>query len=125
MYLTLDAIHATLATLAQCRAGTRVVLIYNQPSAALTSSDAQITGAMAGIAAQLGEPFISRFRRAEIADLLHYHGFGEITDFGPDEARAAYFAGRPDVEIAGAQRIIAATVGSARPVGEDGASRSA
>jgi methyltransferase (TIGR00027 family) len=125
MYLTLDAIHATLATLAQCRAGTRVVLTYNQPSAALTSSDTQITGAMAGIAARLGEPFISRFRRAEIAELLHHHGFGEITDFGPDEARAAYFAGRPDVEIAGAQRIIAATVGPARPVGEDGTYRSA
>ena len=44
MYLTLDAINATLATLAQCRAGTRVVLTYNQPPAALTSSDAKITG---------------------------------------------------------------------------------
>jgi methyltransferase (TIGR00027 family) len=110
MYLTLDAIHATLATLAQCRGGTRVVLTYNQPTAALTSRDAQITGAMAGIAAQLGEPFISRFLRAEIAELLRHHGFGEITDFGPDEAGAAYFGGRPGVEIAGAQRLVAGTV---------------
>jgi methyltransferase (TIGR00027 family) len=110
MYLTLDAIRATLSTLAQCRAGTRVVLTYNQPATALTSSDAQITGAMARVAAQLVEPFISRFLRAEIAELLHRHGFGEITDFGPDEARAAYFAGRPGVEIAGAQRLVAATV---------------
>ena len=119
MYLTLDAIHATLATLAQCRAGTRVVLTYNQPSAALTSNDAQITGAMAGIAAQLGEPFISRFLRAEIAELLHHHGFGEITDFGPDEARAAYFGGHPDAQIAGAQRVVAATVAPAHaPAGD-------
>jgi hypothetical protein len=29
--------------------------------------------------------------------------FGELTDFGADEARAAYFPQRPDVEIAGAQ----------------------
>ena len=119
MYLTLDAINATLATLAQCRAGTRVVLTYNQPPAALTSSDAKITGTMAGIAAQLGEPFISRFLRAEIAELLHYHGFGEITDFGPDEARVAYFGGHPDAEIAGAQRVIAATVAPARAPGGD------
>jgi len=119
MYLTLDAINATLATLAQCRAGTRVVLTYNQPRAALTSSDAKITGTMAGIAAQLGEPFISRFLRAEIADLLRYHGFGEITDFGPDEARVAYFGGHPDAEIARAQRVIAATVAPARAPGGD------
>jgi methyltransferase (TIGR00027 family) len=125
MYLTLDAIHATLATLAQCRAGTRVVLTYNQPPDVLTSDDAQITAAMAGIAAKMGEPFISRFRFAEMARLLHQHGFSEITDFGPDEARAAYFAGRPDVEIAGAQRIIAATAGPSRPAGGDGTCRSA
>jgi len=125
MYLTLDAINATLATMAECQAGTRVVLTYNQPQSVLTSSDAQITGAMAGLAARMGEPFISRFRTAEIAQLLHQHGFGGITDFGPDEARAAYFAERPDVEIAGAQRIIAATVGPAGPAGEDGMYRSA
>jgi methyltransferase (TIGR00027 family) len=125
MYLTLDAIHATLATLAQCRAGTRVVLTYNQPPDVLTSDDAQITAAMAGLAAKMGEPFISRFRFAEMARLLHQHGFSEITDFGPDEARGAYFAGRPDVEIAGAQRIIAATAGPSRPAGGDGTCRSA
>jgi methyltransferase (TIGR00027 family) len=119
MYLTLDAIHATLAALAQCRAGTRVVLTYNQPAAALTSSDAQITGAMAGIAAQLGEPFISRFLRTEIAELLRDHGFGEIADFGPDEARAAYFGGQPDIEIAGAQRLVAAIVAPAYALGGD------
>jgi methyltransferase (TIGR00027 family) len=125
MYLTLDAIHATLATLAQCRAGTRVVLTYNQPPDVLTSDDAQITAAMAGLAAKMGEPFISRFRFAEMARLLHQHGFSEITDFGPDEARGAYFAGRPDVEIAGAHRIIAATAGPSRPAGGDGTCRSA
>lgn len=31
MYLTLDAINATLAMMAGCRPGTRVVLTYNQP----------------------------------------------------------------------------------------------
>ena len=81
--------------------GTSVVLTYNQPPAALTGSAAQIAATFAGLAAEMGEPFISRFLPAEIARLLRRHGFGEITDFGPDEARAAYFAGRADVEIAG------------------------
>ena len=63
------------------------MLTYNQPPDVLTSGDAEITGAMAGLAAKMGEPFISRFRTAEMAQLLRQHGFGEITDFGPDEAR--------------------------------------
>ena len=110
MYLTLDAIHATLATVARCGAGSRLVLTYNQPPTALTGATAQIAATFAGLAAELGEPFVSRFTPAEIARLLHEHGFGDITDFGPDEARAAYFQGRADVEIAGAQRLAAATL---------------
>jgi len=119
MYLTLDAIHATLATIARCRPGSRVVLTYNQPPDVLTSGDAQITAVMAGLAAKMGEPFISRFRTAEITQLLYQHGFGEIADFGPDEARAAYFPGHSDVEIAGAQRLVVGTVTQAIAAGED------
>jgi methyltransferase (TIGR00027 family) len=113
MYLTLDAIHAALATMAQCRPGTRVVLTYNQPPAVLTGSTAQIGAAFATLAADMGEPFIGRFLPDEIARLMTEHGFGRITDFGPDEARAAYFPGQADVEIAGAQRLVAATLAPA------------
>jgi hypothetical protein len=79
----------------------------------LTGSTAQIAAAFAGLAAELGEPFISRFLPGEIARLLHRHDFSEITDFGPDEARATYFPGQDDVEIAGAQRLVAATLAPA------------
>ncbi|HEX3190036.1 MAG TPA: hypothetical protein VHS30_09650 [Streptosporangiaceae bacterium] len=76
----------------------------------LAGSTAQIAAAFARLAAEMGEPFISRFLPGEIAGLLHEHGFGQITDFGPDEARAVYFPGQGDVEIAGAQRLVAATL---------------
>jgi len=118
MYLTLTAINATLATLARCRDGTRVVLTYNQPPEALAGMTAQIAAAFAAIAADMGEPFVTRFLPAEIAQLLHRHGFGELIDFGPEQARAAYFQGRTDIDIAGAQRLIAATVMPALPAGE-------
>jgi O-methyltransferase involved in polyketide biosynthesis len=114
MYLTLDAISATLATMAGCRAGSRVVLTYNQPPAVLGGTTAQVAAAFAGIAAEMGEPFVSRFLPSQMDQLLREHGFGEITDFGPDEARASYFQGRTDVDIAGAQRLAAATVMPAR-----------
>jgi len=110
MYLTLDAISATLATMARCRAGSRVVLTYNQPPAALGGTTGQIAAAFAGIAAEMGEPFVSRFLPGQMHRLLREHGFGEIADFGPEEARASYFQGRTDIDIAGAQRLIAATV---------------
>jgi methyltransferase (TIGR00027 family) len=42
MYLTLDAIHGTLVTVARCAAGSRLVLTYNQPPTALTGATAQI-----------------------------------------------------------------------------------
>lgn len=119
MYLTLDAIHATLATLASCRPRSRVVLTYNQPPAALTGSTAQIAATFAALAADMGEPFLSRFLPTEIAQLLHEHGFGQITDFGPDQARAAYFPGQADIEIAGAQQLIAATVAPASALSEN------
>ena len=61
MFLTLDAIHATLATMAQCRPGTRVVLSYSWPPAALASGTASIAASFAGLAAEMGDPFISRF----------------------------------------------------------------
>jgi methyltransferase (TIGR00027 family) len=110
MYLTLDAIHATVATMAQCRPGSRVVLTYNQPPTALAGSTARIAATFSRFAAEMGEPFLSWFHPAEIAQLLRQHGFGHITDFGPDEARAAYFPEQADIEIAGAQRLVAATL---------------
>jgi O-methyltransferase involved in polyketide biosynthesis len=70
----------------------------------------QVTSAFAGIAAQLGEPFVSLFTPDEIEALLRSHGFGEIEHFGPHEARVAYFDGRDDIEIAGAQRLAVGTV---------------
>ena len=113
MYLTLDAINAALATMAQGRPGSRVVLTYNQPRAVLTGSTAQIAAAFEPIAAELGEPFITWFRPDEMARLLHGHGFGQISDFGPDEAQAAYFPGQADIDIAGSQRLVAATLAPA------------
>jgi len=67
------------------------------------------------LATDLGEPFITLFRPAEIEQLLDAHGFADITQFGADEARAAYFQGRADVQITGAQRLVAVTVTPVRP----------
>jgi methyltransferase (TIGR00027 family) len=110
MYLTLDAIRATLATVATCPAGSRIVLTYNRPTAALTGLGLAVDTAIRKVADEVGEPFISLFEPAEIERLLREQGFDDVIHFGPDEAIQTYFAGRADVVFAGAQRLVIATV---------------
>ena len=110
MYLTLGAINDTLATIGQCRPGSRVALTYNQPRRVLDAFSLAVTTTFAAIATEMGEPFLSLFVTDEIDALLRNHGFGEIAHFGPKEAREVYFDGRANVEIAGAQRLAAATL---------------
>jgi methyltransferase (TIGR00027 family) len=112
MYLTVDAIDATLGTISECTAGSQVVLTYNQPHHVLDHSALQVTSTFEAIAKELGEPFVSLFTPGQIEGLLRSHGFDDIVHFGPDEARAAWFGGAPNVAIAGAQRLVAATVSS-------------
>jgi methyltransferase (TIGR00027 family) len=110
MYLTLEAITATLATIGRCVPGTQVALTYNQPYSALDSFAAAVTRTFAGIASEMGEPFVSFFLRREIEELLRRQRFTDIVHFGSQEARALYFDGRADVEIAGAQRLVVGAV---------------
>jgi methyltransferase (TIGR00027 family) len=110
MYLTLGAITATLATIARCVPRTQVALTYNQPHHALDGFAVAVTSTFAGIASDMGEPFVSLFFPAEIEELLRRQRSGDIVHFGPQEARARYFNRRADVEIAGAQRLVVAAV---------------
>jgi methyltransferase (TIGR00027 family) len=110
MYLTLPAIEATLATVAVCAAGTRIVLTYNRPRSALEGAGLAAENVFAEIAGEMGEPFVSVFEPAEAEELVRRLGFGDVAHFGPDEALQAYFAGRDDIRLHGAQRLIVATV---------------
>jgi O-methyltransferase involved in polyketide biosynthesis len=110
MYLTLDAINATLSTIASCAPGTRVVLTYNRPKEALAGMAASVDEVLTGIAADVGEPFVSLFEPDDIERLLHQHRFADIKHFGPDDALRSYFPGRTDVQFPGAQLLVAGTV---------------
>lgn len=110
MYLTIEAIHSTLETIAGCAPGSRVALTYNQPPSALQGRAGEIERALRSIADAANEPFLSLFVPEQIERLLADQGFVDITHFGPDEAVQTYFPGRSDVSFAGAQRIVIATV---------------
>ena len=110
MYLTLEAIKTTLATIAECPAGTRVVLTHNQPKEALQGMGAQLETVLARIVTEMGEPMVSLFTPSEIEQLLREFGFDDVVLVGPQEALAAYIKGREDVQLGGAERLVAATV---------------
>lgn len=120
MYLTPDAIGQTLSAIARTAAGTRVVLTCNQPDRVLDDHAVRVTSAMRSIAAGFGEPFVTLFTREEIDAVLHEHGFDQMEHTGRDQARARYFGGRQDVEIAGAQALVSATVRSPSAAGHTG-----
>jgi methyltransferase (TIGR00027 family) len=109
-FLSAPAISTTLDVLAACAAGSRVVVTYNLPRDAVSGVLAEVSAAFTQIAAEMGEPFLSRFLPDEIDQLLRQHGFGETEDFGPQEAVARYLSGRADVAVGGAERIITARV---------------
>lgn len=110
MYLSMEAIRSTLAAVAAGLPATRIVLTYNQPPSALRGMGLQTEQALRAIVADMGEPMISTFTPAEIEELLHSTGFGEVVHFGPEEAAQTYFPGREDVRFGGAQRLVIATV---------------
>jgi O-methyltransferase involved in polyketide biosynthesis len=66
MYLTIDAIHSTLATLATCAPGTRVVLTYNLPKSALQSGGLELDMTIQRFANETGEAFLSLITPVEI-----------------------------------------------------------
>jgi methyltransferase (TIGR00027 family) len=112
MFLSLDAIVSTLDLIANCAAGTRVVLTYNLPQAALNGLGARTQTELARICAEMDEPLVSLFTPGEIEGLMSDHGFTDLVHVGPDEAIEMYFKDLPDVTFGGAQRIIAGTVRS-------------
>jgi methyltransferase (TIGR00027 family) len=110
MYLTREAISATLVSVSRCASGSRLVMTYNLPPSSMTAFDRRVTTSLQKVAIAVGEPFISLFTPEEIGRLVKWSGFVRVKHFGPEEARRIYLDGRPDVQVAGAQRVICASV---------------
>ncbi|HEV3045134.1 MAG TPA: class I SAM-dependent methyltransferase [Roseiarcus sp.] len=92
-YLTREAIIATLAALA-C-ASAEVVFNYGEPLEAFSGARRAYMEAFHARVAALGEPFLSRFRPAEMAALLGEAGFRRLEDFGPHEMAVYLGAAAP------------------------------
>jgi methyltransferase (TIGR00027 family) len=76
MYLTRESVAATLT---QLPPGAEIVASYNLPPAMRDEGGSAYANAIAPVAAQRGEPWLSDFAPDEMSELLTAAGFGHIT----------------------------------------------
>jgi methyltransferase (TIGR00027 family) len=88
MYLTLEAIEATLRTVAACRRGTRIVLTYDLPPDTLGQMGQATRAFLDRIVTEMGEPFVSVFEPEAAEALVRRLGFDQVRHFGPGRRSA-------------------------------------
>lgn len=96
MYLTKEAINATLGFVATMPVGSSLVFDYLISPELLSPPARKAFDSLAYRVAMAGEPFQSFFDPTSIAASLRNMGFGHIEDIGPDAMDSLYFHGRTD-----------------------------
>jgi methyltransferase (TIGR00027 family) len=107
MYLTRDAIEATLRTVLSFPKRSEIVFTFAQPNPDTTSAGAKL----AESAASVGEPWISYFTPEEVEAMLRSLGFSDARFLSHEEAERRYYANRTDgFEVPRRVSIVTASV---------------
>ncbi|MCL2790203.1 MAG: class I SAM-dependent methyltransferase [Desulfobulbus sp.] len=96
MYLTADAIDATLLTVAALPTGSGIVFDYMVVPELLSPAARAVFDRLASQVATAGEPFQTFFTPPLLASHLRELGFGRIDDMSPTALDARYFQNRAD-----------------------------
>jgi methyltransferase (TIGR00027 family) len=96
MYLTPDAVFSTLREITALAPGTEIIFEYSVRKELCDEESQRLLGVVGAGAAARGEPFQSSFEPAKLSEQVSKLGFAEVSDLGPEEARARYFADRTD-----------------------------
>jgi len=105
VYLTKAAVMETLGFVASCAAGTTIVFTFVPPT------PSRGTTALAERTAEMGEPWLTYFDPAALADDLRRMGFTRVEDVGPAETNRRYFDGRGDgLRVGGLGHLMTAEV---------------
>jgi O-methyltransferase involved in polyketide biosynthesis len=96
MYLSTHTIFGTLRAVAALAPGTEIIFEYSVPKDLVDEETQKMLAAVMTTSQARGEPQQSFFEPARLAEQVRKIGFAEISDFGPDEARARYFKDRTD-----------------------------
>jgi methyltransferase (TIGR00027 family) len=96
LYLTKEAIIATLNKLATLAPGSRLAITFYLPTELLDEEDKPAYELSAKGAREAGTPFLSHFAPHEILALANNAGFKNVTIISTKEMEQLYFAGRTD-----------------------------
>ena len=97
-YLGEDAIRQTLQSIAvKMVPGSSVMFDYLADPAWTPAASRGLQKRCADFVARRGEPWISSFNPAEIAEFLAGIGYSEIDNLEPDRIGPKYFSGHPDL----------------------------
>ena len=95
-YLTLTAISRTLEFVLSLPRASEVVLSFILPPEVLSAFEAHALQRAADQSMELGEPWLSTFRPADLATQLRTMGFAQVIHLTPEEARDRYLKNRRD-----------------------------
>jgi methyltransferase (TIGR00027 family) len=110
MYLTADAMRATLRTVASFAVGSCLCFDYRVPVSMLNPVERVVSEVFERQAAAAGEPWLSSFDPAQLQRQLLELGFSSAQSATPDELNLRYFARRKDgLCMGGGTRILCAT----------------
>jgi methyltransferase (TIGR00027 family) len=109
MYLTTEAVLATLRTVAGFAAGSCLCFDYRVPVTMLNPVERVINEVIEQQIAALGEPWLSTFDPTQLQRQLLELGFGSAESASPEDLNLRYFARRKDgLRTGGGVRIMCA-----------------
>lgn len=112
IYLTPEAITATLNTVSGCGTGSEIVLSYDAPDAFLDDTAREMVQIEARQVAATGEPYTTRMSPAQAETLIESAGLEVVEHLAPQALYDRYFAQRSDgLRPSTAERLIAARAG--------------
>jgi methyltransferase (TIGR00027 family) len=95
-YLTEDALEATFRFVLSLPSLSEIVFSFILPQAEVSGVEAEALLIAAQRAAEVGEPWLARFRADELAVKLRSMGFSQLVHLTPEEAARRYFRDRQD-----------------------------
>jgi methyltransferase (TIGR00027 family) len=95
-YLTSEALESTFRFVLSLPASSEIVFSFILPQEEVSGMEAEAMVIAARRAAEVGEPWLARFRDGELAAKLWLMGFSQIIHLTPQEAGERYFRDRKD-----------------------------
>jgi methyltransferase (TIGR00027 family) len=96
IYLTDAAVMEAMRVVGSCVAGSEIAFSFSVPDDLLTEAQQSSRERSMAIVAALGEPWITFYEPATLANALRVRGFSTTEVFAPPDANRTYFADRID-----------------------------